>query len=279
MDLAGWLPRSRRFSEAFFRLRSVWETVAFKDRSRAKPGAEQRHCRQSHCVAPPPSPPPLAASSNFPPPLGRHPLLGSCRCAPTMDFINKATSSFLHQGGSQQHGSSGGGQAAFAPPSPQPPRSPGPPPASDPNVGLPPDWVAEFDHQGSQRWYYVNRRTSERTWNRPAAPAPGDPRAGLPPGWVAEWAAQDNRWFYVNTHTGERTWNRPGGGGPPVQQTQVYTEGRTLGGGTYQATQVTTQTAAAPKQKNHNLAYGAAGAAAGLVGGALLMHEGHKVGT
>ena len=47
-------------------------------------------------------------------------------------------------------------------------------------------------------------------------------------------------------------------------------------GSTYQQSEVITQ---APQQKNHNLAYGAGGAVAGLAAGALLMHEGHKVGT
>lgn len=47
-------------------------------------------------------------------------------------------------------------------------------------------------------------------------------------------------------------------------------------GSTYQQTEVISQ---APQQKNHNLAYGAGGAVAGLAAGALLMHEGHKVGT
>ena len=44
---------------------------------------------------------------------------------------------------------------------------------------------------------------------------------------------------------------------------------------TYQQAKVNTT---ASHQKNHNLAYGAVGAVAGLAGGALLMHEGHKVG-
>lgn len=35
--------------------------------------------------------------------------------------------------------------------------------------------------------------------------------------------------------------------------------------------------AKAPQQKNHNMAYGAGGAVAGLAAGALLMHEGEKV--
>lgn len=47
-------------------------------------------------------------------------------------------------------------------------------------------------------------------------------------------------------------------------------------GQSYQQTTVATP---APAPKNHNLAYGAGGAAAGLVAGALLMHEGEKVGA
>ena len=46
-------------------------------------------------------------------------------------------------------------------------------------------------------------------------------------------------------------------------------------GTTYQQTEVITE---APKKKDHSLAYGAGGAVAGLAAGALLMHEGHKVG-
>ena len=48
-------------------------------------------------------------------------------------------------------------------------------------------------------------------------------------------------------------------------------------GSTYQQSEVITQTQA-PQKKNHNMAYGAGGAVAGLAAGALLMHEGHKVG-
>lgn len=47
-------------------------------------------------------------------------------------------------------------------------------------------------------------------------------------------------------------------------------------GSTYQQTEVITQ---APQKKDNSLAYGAGGAVAGLAAGALLMHEGHKVGT
>ena len=130
-----------------------------------------------------------------------------------MDFIENAAQNYLHHG---QSGRAQGGQG-FPPPQQQP--------------------------QGTQ-----------------------DPNYGLPPGWIAEWDAPDNRWFYVNTHTGERTWNRPGA---PLSG---------YGPGGYDQSQGSYQQAQAPAPKNHNMAYGAAGAAGGLLAGAVLMHEGDKVG-
>ena len=208
-----------------------------------------------------------------------------------MNFVEQAANAYLHQGQGQ-----GQGQGPSHPPSqgaphpqgqgpPHPAGSPHPPGAGppgqqsrDPHQGLPPGWLAEWSAPDS-RYYYVNTHTGERTWNRPGAPPPADPRVGLPPGWVAEWDAPDKRWFYVNTHTGVRQWDRPHVAGPlppaHVQQT------RTTGPGfEQQRTQVITQQAApaAPAAKNHNMAYGAAGAVGGLAAGALLMHEGHKVG-
>lgn len=105
-------------------------------------------------------------------------------------------------------------------------------------------------------------------------PPPSDPNHNLPPDWVAEWDAPDRRWFFVNQRTGERSWDPPRGPPPPAHYTEVHTAGRGPTGSTYQQTEVISQ---APQQKNHNLAYGAGGAVAGLAAGALLMHEGHKV--
>ena len=118
----------------------------------------------------------------------------------------------------------------------------------------------------------INQHTGERTFNRPSA-APG-PNHNLPPDWVAEWDAPDRRWFFVNQRTGERRWDPPPGP-PTAQYTEVHTSGRGPMGSSYQQTEVITQV---PEKKNHNLAYGAGGAVAGLAAGALLMHEGHKVG-
>jgi hypothetical protein len=99
------------------------------------------------------------------------------------------------------------------------------------------------------------------------APPSSNPNQGLPPPWVARWDENDQRWFYINEQTGERTWERPGGryNDPPPRQ--GYAE-QGYGGPPQQQHQ----------QKSHGLAYGAAGVAAGLVGGALLMHEGENIG-
>ncbi|CAD6593340.1 MAG: hypothetical protein ASARMPREDX12_007094 [Alectoria sarmentosa] len=200
-----------------------------------------------------------------------------------MDFVNQAAQAYGHQQqrpGSQAsgppHQGQPQGQGYYPPhqPSPQPHRSPGPPQSA--NNGLPPGWIQEWDAPDN-RYFYINQRTGERTFNRPSAPhqgPPSDPNHNLPPGWIAEWDAPDRRWFFVNQKTGERSWNHPGGPSPPAQYTQMNASGQGPMGSTYQQSEVITQ---APQPKNHNLAYGAGGAVAGLAAGALLMHEGHKV--
>jgi hypothetical protein len=87
----------------------------------------------------------------------------------------------------------------------------------------------------------------------------------VPPPWRAVWDDRENRWLFINEQNGERTFNHPGqaGGyqGPPQGQYGGYEQ----------------QQQQPQQKKNHNVAYGAMGAAAGLAGGALLMHEGHEV--
>ncbi|GIK00643.1 hypothetical protein Aspvir_004670 [Aspergillus viridinutans] len=90
---------------------------------------------------------------------------------------------------------------------------------------------------------------------------PAPPR-DLPYPWVARWDDRDQRWFYVNEQTGERSWERPYG----QRQPSYGYEG---GYGQPQGQR--------PEQKDHSMMYGAAAGAAGLVGGALLMHEGEKI--
>ena len=191
-------------------------------------------------------------------------------------FVANAAQQYMHSGQPSGQGRGQGQGPGYGAPHPQgaphpPPGRGPPPPHQDPNHGLPPGWIAEWN-ASDNRWFYVNQRSrGQTTWNRPPT---------LPPGWLAEWDAPDNRFFFVNERTGERTWNPPGGAphpAPPTQVTQTQRSGQAPGGYNYQQTQTVTQTPA-PAAKNHNLAYGAAGAVGGLAAGALLMHEGHKVG-
>lgn len=130
--------------------------------------------------------------------------------------------------------------------------------------------VERFGSGGGQEQVYEERR---EYYPGDAAPqSAGGP--ALPPPWVARWSDQDQRWYYVNEATGQRSWERPYGGGGPGPggpggygyQEQVVEERR----GYYQEER--------PK-KDHSMMYGAAGVAAGAVGGALLMHEGEKIRT
>ncbi|RHZ56690.1 uncharacterized protein CDV56_107149 [Aspergillus thermomutatus] len=100
------------------------------------------------------------------------------------------------------------------------------------------------------------------------------PPQDLPYPWVARWDDRDQRWFYVNEQTGERSWERPygGSGGGASYGERSYGQPQPSYGyeGGY----------AQPQQqehKDHSMMYGAAAGAAGLVGGALLMHEGEKI--
>lgn len=102
--------------------------------------------------------------------------------------------------------------------------------------------------EGPQGYYPQQQQYGQsQSYNgRPQVPAP----------WVAEWDSRDNRWLYVNRETGERTFEYP--------QTRGYDQGNY-----YQEE---------PAKKSHTGRNVALGAAAGLAGGALLMHEGEKVG-
>ncbi|KAH8702213.1 WW domain protein [Talaromyces proteolyticus] len=115
---------------------------------------------------------------------------------------------------------------------------------------------------------FVEERTTEY-YSGPAQSAAADGGPPLPRPWVARWAEQDRRWYYLNEETGQTLWERPGAGYQGGYEGQ-----RGYAGGTEYYQEERYQEA--PK-KDHSLAYGAAGAAAGLVGGALLMHEGEKI--
>ncbi|KAL9109867.1 MAG: hypothetical protein Q9227_005570 [Pyrenula ochraceoflavens] len=93
----------------------------------------------------------------------------------------------------------------------------------------------------------------------------------VPPPWRSVWDERDQRWLFINEQTGERTFQSPNmrteyyqGGLTSNQQSGYYQSNPTPAGDQYY-------------EKNHDgLAYGAAGAAAGIAGGAFLMHEGEE---
>lgn len=113
------------------------------------------------------------------------------------------------------------------------------------------------------------RFTETRTTFSESGSAPPPPQVPYP--WRAQWDDRERCYFYIHQETGERTYEVPnrqpyGGGGygeRSYEQSTTYVDEdrgvRQQGGG------------------GHGLMYGALGAAAGVAGGALLMHEGHEV--
>lgn len=101
------------------------------------------------------------------------------------------------------------------------------------------------------------------------------PPQDLPYPWVPRWDDRDQRWFYVNEQTGERSWERPyGGSGGPSYGERSYGQPQPSYG--YEGGYLQAQEQR-PEHKDHSMMYGAAAGAAGLVGGAILMHEGEKI--
>lgn len=99
------------------------------------------------------------------------------------------------------------------------------------------------------------------------------PPQDLPYPWVARYDPNSGRQYYANEQTGETSWEHPGsrgGGGYGEEYGGGYGGGGYGGGYGY-----------APQQheekKDHSMLYGMGGAAMGLAGGALAMHEGEKI--
>lgn len=105
--------------------------------------------------------------------------------------------------------------------------------------------------------------------------------------WRAEWDGQSQRWVYINQENGQRSHEFPqsqygGGYGQQYggQQSQPqYNQGPPQGQYGNQSSGYGAP-AGAPPAKKQGMGYGgmALAAGAGLAGGALLMHEGEKVG-
>lgn len=127
--------------------------------------------------------------------------------------------------------------------------------------------VVENFAGGSRREEVVE----ERTYYGGGPPAPQGPPVPAP--WVARWSDTDGRWFYMNEQTGERTWER-------IWERQGYGYGGGSGYGYGQQEVVERERYEDERpKKDHSMLYGAAGLAAGVVGGALLMHEGEELST
>ncbi|KAF2131015.1 hypothetical protein P153DRAFT_208906 [Dothidotthia symphoricarpi CBS 119687] len=129
--------------------------------------------------------------------------------------------------------------------------------------------ISDFTGQGGQSQNSGSQNQSSQ------GPPP------VSPPWVAEWDGRDNRWMFVNQQTGERTYNHPGQG---YGQQQQGNSGYGQGGG-YQQQQGNSgygqgggyQQGQQEQKQGGNAWKYAAGGAAGLAGGALLMHEGEEM--
>jgi hypothetical protein len=111
------------------------------------------------------------------------------------------------------------------------------------------------------------------------------PPPQVPYPWRAIWEAQAGRYLFVNEQTGQRTFDFPqqyapqsqyGGGGGYGQGQGGYGQDYPRQGGGYGGQQVGYEPNAQPS-KNHHYGEMALAGAAGLAGGAVLMHEGEKV--
>lgn len=135
--------------------------------------------------------------------------------------------------------------------------------------------INEFTHQGGQQQqqqggssYGGGNYQQQQSYGGGYGQSQQGPPQVYPP-WRAVW--EEGRWLFINEQTGQRTFEHPGSQGN--YSNQGYSGG--YNAGPPQASYAQTQ--AQKSGGNHNLMYGAMGAAAGLAGGALLMHEGHEV--
>ena len=127
---------------------------------------------------------------------------------------------------------------------------------------------------------FLNHLISEVTHSGQSNPQQGQQHANsqpppVSPPWFAEWDARDNRWLFVNQQTGERTFTYPGPGYAQQQGSYGNNQGA-YNQQAYNPTQSSHQPEQQKKQGGNVWKYAAAGAA-GVAGGALVMHEGEEI--
>lgn len=171
-----------------------------------------------------------------------------------MDFVGKVIGKVV------ESKLGGGSHSEQQPPqdygySSNPDYAPPPPPPSG-GQDLPYPWVARWDDREG-RYYYVNQETGESSWTHPAA-------SGAPYGGGSAYAGQP---YGEQPPYGQPSYGQHAYGEPPYGQ-PAYGYGGEAPRQEYYGE---------PPKKDHSMAYGAAGAAAGMLGGAVLAHEGDKI--
>lgn len=142
-------------------------------------------------------------------------------------------------------------------------------------MGLLDSIVGQLTHQGQGQQHgqqgYGQQSYGQQQYGQQYPPQHqnynGPPQPPAP--WIAEWDNQQNRWIYINRETGQRTHEFPQGGYQQGYGQQGYGQ---QGYGQQQYNQPPPQ-----QKKDHSGRNMALGAAAGVAGGALLMHEGHEL--
>jgi len=138
--------------------------------------------------------------------------------------------------------------------------------------------VNEFTHQGQQnqnqgqgqgQGYGGGQVYGSQGQSGYSGQQPPPPQVSYP--WRAVWDARDNRYVFENEQTGQRTFEYPGGGERGrYDQQGGYGQGANYGNEYGQGKQ---------QKPDHHYGGMALAGAAGLAGGALLMHEGKRIRT
>jgi len=144
----------------------------------------------------------------------------------------------------------------------------------------------QYGQQQYGQQQYGQQQYGQQQYGQQQHSSHGPPPVSPP--WIAEWDSRDNRWLFVNQQTGERTFTYPGPGYAQQQgsyggpqggygnSSGGYSNQGAYGQQSYNPTQSGQHEQQAKKQGGNGWKYAAAGAA-GVAGGALLMHEGEHI--